>query len=347
MAMQTPASADTPSPDEWRADLHANLIDLVLERIQFEIVVLKKHEFMPRTLYRYRAIDPEELDDSYALQELRNSHIWMASPKNFNDPYDSAFFLDTRTLVDAIFRNRLGDFKKSTGRDMRLTTDEIKAIQDSTNPFQTFVEITAPREADAPKASDHDYRAITEGLRAQVQDSLDPIIKQVHDNIRENLRIACFTSKWDSMSMWHHYANHHQGICFEYDVAALPNDFQFKRFLFPVIYGQKGLDLTTTWVECIERNLVARSFALVSALHKASEWAYEEEWRFILPDPAACPPNRQIPLRVNRVILGEKADEKVKKVILSECRMLGIAVDQCRIAAHKGNPTVQSLLVGA
>ena len=67
----------------WRKQFWENLSDPSSFNLQHEL--LKR---VPEKLYRYRS------DEEYKLKELQDSTVYLADPKSFNDPFESAYAKD-------------------------------------------------------------------------------------------------------------------------------------------------------------------------------------------------------------------------------------------------------------
>ncbi len=98
-----------------------------------------------------------------------------------------------------------------------------------------------------------------------------------------------------SMTMWSHYANGHQGVCLEFELA-VGTDYKIPfapepvpvRYLDPLSYDKKfSFDHLTRTINRLERK-VSPAFSntqfLFSKLRKLYsskiiDWSYEEEWR--------------------------------------------------------------------
>jgi hypothetical protein len=81
----------------------------------------------------------------------------------------------------------------------------------------------------------------------------------------------------DSMLMWSHYAEQHQGFCIEY---SLTNTIFQKDNTYPALYRNKVLDVTDNFIE----NQAGWTTSLLSSLYKTEDWRYEMEWRFTIPN---------------------------------------------------------------
>jgi len=84
--------------------------------------------------------------------------------------------------------------------------------------------------------------------------------------------ISCFSSRYDSILMWSHYAENHRGICIGYDVN------KYIDLIYPVSYQE---DYSNNCSKNV--NDVGYS-ADCAKLIKSKEWSYEQEWRIILTE---------------------------------------------------------------
>lgn len=89
-------------------------------------------------------------------------------------------------------------------------------------------------------------------------------LNELEEKWKQQWHIISFSERVDSILMWSHYANEHKGFCVEYDTS------QFKSQFFPVIYRDK-----------FDNVLKHINTALCVVLTKATDWAYEREWRII------------------------------------------------------------------
>jgi Protein of unknown function (DUF2971) len=98
---------------------------------------------------------------------------------------------------------------------------------------------------------------------------LPPKFQPQDDRLFHDLRLAykylitCFSPEPKSHLMWSHYADHHKGVCLEFDIGDLIDH------IHPCHYA--------TEVESLK--LAQNDIRL--ALVKNAAWAYEEEWRFL------------------------------------------------------------------
>lgn len=94
------------------------------------------------------------------------------------------------------------------------------------------------------------------------------VSRTVQQYLHKNCGICCFSTLYDSILMWSHYADYHKGICFKFDTNKDPDFF---RIILPVHYSQilPRFDLFTCDGRVFEK-LVQTKYAV---------WSYESEIR--------------------------------------------------------------------
>lgn len=119
--------------------------------------------------------------------------------------------------------SKIDELRFETLRNNQIYTSPIQNLNDPFDSYSYF------------------YNADEIGQKLGIENSeVDDIF-----GIFRRIRVAALTSIGEqSMPMWAHYANNHQGFCVEYDTAN-QNNALFKGFLFPVQYSEKRVDLTS------------------------------------------------------------------------------------------------------
>jgi hypothetical protein len=125
------------------------------------------------------------------------------------------------------------------------------------------------------------------------------------------------------------YANNHKGFCIEYTV--LPNEKAYEEVfanLFPVVYCKVRPDMTKRLVNYKDKEPTVENLwdiYLHGALRKSIDWAYQNEWRLLLPlgrkketdyNTAFFP--------ITKVYLGNRMDAEDRRTIISICKEKGI-----------------------
>jgi hypothetical protein len=97
----------------------------------------------------------------------------------------------------------------------------------------------------------------------------------VNRNISTTTKVCCLSEVNNSILMWSHYAQNHQGFCFEYDLSDPRLESDMVSF-YPVHYSEDILDLN----ECLRLGQDAYGISILASIVKHIDWSYEKEWRF-------------------------------------------------------------------
>lgn len=140
--------------------------------------------------------------------------------------------------------------------------------------------------------------------------------KQIMAAIQTEIGVLSLSDKSDSVLMWSHYGESHTGVCLRFDTAksrlmqeAQPVRYQEER---PVI------DLIGDRENTMEKAL----------LHKASYWAYEEEWRVIRVKRPGL--HRFEPEALDAIIFGAKIDPAIEARIRAAAHSGGVGATLLR-----------------
>jgi len=184
------------------------------------------------------------LNAEHAWDNLKAQQEWLSKAGSFNDPFDSGPCFDRERMVRAKFEADLAATKMDA----------------------SFNVVVVQRETEQERRE----RTETDSTR-------------LREGLQDRVRACCFSETLASVAMWAHYADCHRGICIEYPTDAPTFSKTFARELHPVIYGARRFDITD-WLLSKDKSpgyTVAQ--AKLVAMHKAPDWAYEKEWRFIFP----------------------------------------------------------------
>lgn len=262
-------------------------------------------------IFRYRKID----SNGNNLTALKNNRLYFSTPRNFNDPYDNLMYINVDRIVSDVERS-LSDNMNDYIRDLKRT-DEMMAC------FAETVWDGEDREC-------------------QVEGFLNDIIsaaKVIKSNVRKNVKIICFSTAFDSMLMWSHYAENHKGYviayhiddikdaaCYNIDEVELEKQFCLEK----VIYVNEQIDMTEDIKNYIQKNfkgMTQNNIPEVNVIsqerlkkfitQKSIEWKTEKEWR-VIPDYIKL--NQESPMHYlecvpRGIILGADCKEENKKLI--------------------------------
>lgn len=123
---------------------------------------------------------------------------------------------------------------------------------------------------------------------------------QPDDNeaLGELISLKCFSEDWKNLLMWAHYADKYFGICVEYDLTLLSDDDYVFSYLYPVLYKENRrqighfIKISASELRGFKASQLLRdepsdvnsmNDVISWYLEKSNEWAYEKEWRIIVP----------------------------------------------------------------
>jgi len=181
--------------------------------------------------------------DKYTIRTLALGEIYFSSPYDFNDPFDSQISFPFSATKDNIV-----DFFFSLSQEIGL-----KLSRESIESFVQNLE----------KGGNLDY----------VSEFAVQFLKSRHKQELKDIGIYCLSEVNNNVLMYSHYCDGHKGICIELKFTKAN---ELYNYLYGVSYHAKFPEINH-----FERdyNKVFRE----RYTSKAINWAYEKEWRIILP----------------------------------------------------------------
>ena len=234
-------------------------------------------------LYKYLNIE-----GSKATAE--NKCVRLRKPSEYNDAFDSVFYLSKRERKKAfrLFTNYFTfkeTYKLAISKDFKpnknvlywnvLKSDILAQARDikETKMYKPHLYITTYRMWGNRVLRKND---------SEIKKQFDEMLSKVTNQIRESALISCFSTKNDSILMWAHYAQNNQGACFEFDVSSdeyIKVDYSKKKKVFKLTKLLKhyfGHDFCGEEIDTTDKKYL---FALQPVLTKSLDWAYEHEYR--------------------------------------------------------------------
>ena len=140
-------------------------------------------------------------------------------------------------------------------------------------------------------------------------------------NLQNNFKIMCFSQSSDHPILWSQYGDNFKGMCIEYDLNRYNGEVNLN--CFKVQYEDKPSMFHSASLSGLQTSRLGAEMFTV----KHSNWRYEKEYRWLLPDDEMIG-NK---LHLNReclssVILSEHAPADRKLKVLMTCQRLGIPV---------------------
>lgn len=262
---------------------------------------------LPKTIYKYR-----NWDDLYHKKILTENSLFCSPANLFNDPFDckiykNHFLLNTPEKKDQYVENSIRnyiDWLKNNGRDI----DKEKFI-----------------------------------LRQRLNDieSYQKESENIEDDYTDKyLGIVSFSARWDSILMWSHYSNYHQGFCIGFNEYKLRNSR---------LFGKGGNVIYTNDFPVFDPLISDFNASLFKPLYKSKEWEYEQEYRMmnLYFDNKPNEPNRVIVFDdeyIEEIILGLKASQETKKEIIGIAKVKKVPVFEIEKVPFKFELTRKQIL---
>jgi hypothetical protein len=239
----------------------------------FQAAVDLKARHLPSSLFRYyRCSD-------YSLDCLRHGYVWLSSPREFNDGYDSGAVVDVERCLAVSTRK---DIRKIVaGHQLGLSEEDLAIVTGAEDPLRAIGAILLRREGtfDAEQVE-----ALLDAASAARRSVCSDLHEATFEMGRFGTYVCCFSADGMLPTLWAHYADNNNGFCVEYDVAALEQSDIRRRVLLPVIYGRAPADMTAVFETTILSggpNPLAARWPLIAASIKDRDWSYEREWRLV------------------------------------------------------------------
>lgn len=233
-----------------------------------------------------------------------------------------------RLLKNEHVPKRLYKYRNVTGYSLdniKNSTVWLSNALDFNDPFDSALTFDA-------------YNLLNKGFRENIESARDPKIKEQTDKMvshfsektQKSIRVCCLTEKNDSIIMWSHYANCHNGICVEYEI----DSEYFKNMIHPVIYSEKLFDATNIF-EKAQTESFNNLFAIVAAMYKSIEWLYEKEWRIILPMGENSDIGNIPAPKIKSITLGSKISNENENKIIEIANTSGIECYKMKISNYQ------------
>lgn len=218
------------------------------------------------SLYKY--IRPERID------VLQNRMIRFTQPGALNDPFELRPRFETLISEAEAMANIDGmpiDLDPVLHQAYELLTREQRSMM----PYESLAELVrAVFETEEGRAS---VSAAILNIFESMKDIAPPLREQLYETLNSNVGILSVSEVPDNLLMWAHYTDSHRGLVLEFDERhpffnrrRTQNDEFY--FLRKVIYSDNPPASTLLTLD-----------GDAVFVTKASQWAYEREWRMLVP----------------------------------------------------------------
>ncbi|NND77875.1 MAG: DUF2971 domain-containing protein [Flavobacteriales bacterium] len=199
----------------------------------------------PKIVYKYR-----DWSNAYHRSILENHELYFASPGSFNDPFDCRIVNNYGLLTTNSERLEHAS---------RIVNENLDLLQKRSLDPNSEIERIAKELEDPEFLQKHQ-----KGFEKMYFDAQDKCYG-----------IVSLSKRWDSILMWSHYAKNHEGFC-----------VGFNKQIFIDAIESKELGLVSDvqyhpdeYMPEINPNDDTAKILFTPVTYKASDWAYEEEFR--------------------------------------------------------------------
>ncbi len=289
---------------DWIRDFIENFSSATIGDMDIPKLINEKYLRTPNQLFKIRACS------DLALENLAKKTVWLSLASEFNDPYDTAFWIDYK---------KLAAWEKLV--ELGFSDDQIVTALACENPISAAVALASAQEPCFLEVEQwrHEVEVLTSNHQAG---QLSTLI----DQIKSSYKICSLSERVDSVLMWSHYGHNHTGFAMEYDFTGLHRNHLSTLSLWPVAYTNKLFDATHIQrAQRLGKDYNAL-FGIAASLCKAVDWRYEREWRWVVPDDDREVKGINVAAPLKAVHLGAKISDADALKILKICRDIDIPV---------------------
>ncbi|MEC2714674.1 DUF2971 domain-containing protein [Bacillus cereus] len=299
----------------WKKDYVNLMYPKNNEDVKIDEAIKLKYQNLPSSLFKYRGVS------KYSIENLKNDEVWFNQAANFNDPYECALMLGSYSEQVAM----VGAYEniKNLGGNLPRIPEVMELEKASFEFCKLWFGESDMMEIDFKK----EYRL----HKGEYQENINQRVNKMIKELQQKMNIACFSEVNDSILMWSHYANNHEGFCIEYDFKKEGREEKIVDELQPVIYQDEVFNIgeyfKQTLIEPGKFNKLVEKYA---AIIKSVEWKYEKEWRIILECNKGKGFSREL-FKPKSIYLGAKMSNTNKEEIVNIATQKNIKVFQMRM----------------
>lgn len=245
-----------------------------------------KENKIPKTIYKYRAWE------SYGKTVLENFELYLASPKDFNDPFDA----------------------KIPDNFIDLSDEELEKFVDN-----IVLKNASQKQIPTLSHSNPEWTKMMMQMLKHDPNWLQNIaIEKGSKAVDDLFGIISFSAKWDNILMWGHYGNNHAGYCIGFNEEKIRNSGFFGHGGL-VMYPEDKSFPKLNPLGNKDDNFYKKAFT------KSFDWKYEEEYRLMrIFNPFVGKEEHERifnfePNIIDEVILGMKMEDDKRTEIKEIC----------------------------
>jgi hypothetical protein len=299
---------------------------------------------MPLKLYKYFPnTEKEESGEitNYSIQALKSNTVFMQSPCNFDDIYDSGIYIDFFEYGRLRLMEYCARCELPIGENAEMQEFGNAFVQELCEAWNQHHSFSQAFKKEAQSETERlSNELFCNRLMFELRQSTelgDAVAKIIHleytqyvERLKTTFRTSCFTTTPYSQLMWGgSYADCHKGFCLEYTI--LPSDNNYEKIyynLFPMVYCKNRPDITSRLVSGQDGEISMDylwDIYFHGALRKSIDWAFQNEWRLLLPMQSANVSDYNIRFfPITKVFLGNRMEAHKRQEIIDICHSKNI-----------------------
>lgn len=295
---------------------------------------LKLYKYFPNTMKEEKNDDGQIVLKNYSLEALESNTVFLSSPDQFDDVYDSDIYVSWPEYAFAMLKQYAQwcdcsvDECKDADAVSKLLWNKLSIAISNGKRVESAFALAAKQEKEALHikllcAEIEIGLASGYSLSTAIVLAIQKLYGYFIDTIRNIFRVACFTTSPFSQLMWGAaYANNHRGFCIEYTIN--PSNLAYRQVyynLFPVIYCNTRKKVTEELLQFQFNDITVAGHWDVyfnGALRKSFDWAYQNEWRLLLPGSTDGKYVVNF-FKITKVYLGNRMPQKQRREIIEFC----------------------------
>lgn len=305
---------------DWIDKFTEMIFPLDREHLDIEGAFSLKDKHIPSSIFKYREINKN------SLKNLEEDTIWLADPSNFNDPYDCSHTVDYQHIQKQKSSAYVKKYLANNGK-LLITDSQKNKILSSSEPMNDLIDIML---LSFPSEQRESMKSIL--VEAQNK-AYEEMTIAGSNHIAGFFKVCSFSEINNSMLLWAHYTNYHQGFCVEYDLESIVGSDFRRRFLYPSIYSNKMFNATEHILKGVDNDTFNNLHLSLAALIKAKDWEYEKEWRLVFANNMLEKEQSYKIGKPKKVYFGTKIKPDDEEKLIEICERKGIPF--CKMKANQ------------
>jgi len=261
---------------EWKEEFMRKLNKIGLKEKEFEKLQIDKIKRIPKYLYKYRGVN------DYSLENLKKGTVWLSKPKDYNDSFECASYLEIENCLSLKEHINLEEYINIIEAFRPISYELKERAKFEKDPIvfllnNAFLDLEKSYRNEILEF----YNKLIERIIGKEKKIMDENHVALKDFFQNELNISSFCESNKELLMWSRYADEDRGFCIEYDFSKLKLESPIKKMLYPVVYKKNVFDYSDHLAKSSANGDLFPFFPLVLFSTKFMKWEYEKEWRAI------------------------------------------------------------------